>query len=145
MKYLIWVSLLFIANAIYAQKYALLDEHFTHPVRYSERVTSADKFNDLFPVERKFLPEFLKALKEIDKKLSSKPPFGKVKDYEMGCIKFVGRVTTSSGIERIDYVITSYCDDVRISLHLCDAKRTPGNNAFFVKVLIKYIEENIKR
>ncbi len=145
MKYLLLVSFVFIASAIYGQKYVLLDEHFTHPIRYSDRVTAADKYNDLFPIEKRLLPDFLKALREIDSKLSSKPPFGKLKDYAMGCLKFVGRITTVSGAEHIDYVITSYCDTVRISMHLCDAKMSTASNAFFVKVLIKYIEENTKQ
>ncbi|HVZ95519.1 MAG TPA: hypothetical protein VG847_01490 [Chitinophagaceae bacterium] len=145
MKYLTGILLLFIASAIHAQKYALLDEHFAQPISYSEKVTAADKFNGLFPVEKKYLPEFLKALKEINSQLSSKPPFGKVKDYEMGGIKFTGRLTTSSGSERIDYVVTSYYDNIRISMHLCDAKRSIANNAFYVKVWIKYIEENTNR
>jgi len=128
-----------------AQRYALLDEHFIHPVRYVDQVTASDRFNDLFPVEKQALPAFLKALQEIDAQLSALPLRGKLTNYSMGCLQFTGRLTTVAGRERIDYVVTSTCDSVRISLHLCDAKVTPARNAFYVRVLIRYIEENIRR
>ena len=86
------------------------------------------------------LSKFLKALKEIENKLSSKPPFGKIKEYEIGCIKFTGRAIMLAAGERIDYVITSTCDNVKISMHLSDAKLSNESNAFFIKTWIKYIE-----
>ena len=127
-----------------AQKYVLLDQHMAEPVKYSNTITSADKFNDLFPVEKKLVPEFLKALEEIENKLSSKPPFGKIKDYEIGCIRFTGRAIMLAAGERIDYVITSSCDDVRISMHLSDAKLSNKGNAFFIKTWIQYIRSYVK-
>ena len=55
-----------------AQKYALLDKNLAQPVTYTNTVTSKDKFNGLFPVEKKMLPQFINALEEIENKLSSK-------------------------------------------------------------------------
>ena len=127
-----------------AQKYVLLDQHMAEPVKYSNTITSADKFNDLFPVEKKLVPEFLKALEEIENKLSSKPPFGKIKDYEIGCIRFTGRAIMLAAGERIDYVITSSCEDVRISMHLSDAKLSNKGNSFFIKTWIQYIKSYVK-
>ncbi|KAA9040686.1 hypothetical protein FW778_01200 [Ginsengibacter hankyongi] len=127
-----------------AQKYALLDQHIAEPVKYANAVTTADKLDDLLPVEKKRIPEFLKALKEIESRLTSTPPFGKVKQYEIGCIKFNGSVITLAAGERIDYVITSSCDGVRISMHLSDAKLSNKSNAFFIKTWIKYIESYVK-
>ena len=127
-----------------AQKYVLLDQHMAEPVKYSNTITSADKFNDLFPVEKKLVPEFLRALEEIENKLSSKPPFGKIKDYEIGCIRFTGRAIMLAAGERIDYVITSSCEDVRISMHLSDAKLSNKGNAFFIKTWIQYIRSYVK-
>ena len=145
MKQLLTVAFLFFnTHAIFAQRYALLDKHFTEPVHYADKITSEDKFKGFFPVEKKSLPQFLNILKAIHKKLSSKPPFGDVSDYEMGCIKFEGSVVFLSGEERIDYVITSTCDNVKISMHLADARRSNASNAFFIKVWIKYIEAGSK-
>jgi len=127
-----------------AQKYVLLDQHMAEPVKYSNTITSTDKFNDLFPVEKKLVPEFLKALEEIENKLSSKPPFGKIKDYEIGCIRFTGRAIMLAAGERIDYVITSSCEDVRISMHLSDAKLSNKGNSFFIKTWIQYIKSYVK-
>ena len=127
-----------------AQKYVLLDQHMAEPVKFSNTITSADNFNDLFPVEKKLVPEFLKALEEIENKLSSKPPFGKIKDYQIGCIRFTGRAITLAAGERIDYVITSTCDNVRISMHLSDAKLSNKGNAFFIKTWIQYIRSYVK-
>ena len=144
MKKLLLFILLFSAVVTKAQKYVLLDQHISEPVKYTNTVTSEDKFNGLFPVEKKLFPEFLKALEEIENKLSSKPPFGKIKEYEIGCIKFTGRSIMLAAGERIDYVITSTCDNVRISMHLSDAKISNASNAYFIKTWIKYIKSNSK-
>lgn len=141
---LLFIFLLSIATAPKAQKYALLDQHIAAPVKYTEKVTSADKFSNFFPVEKKRIPEFLKALKEIEGRLISPPPFGKIKEYEIGCIKFTGRAIMLAAGERIDYVITSTCDRVGISMHLSDAKLSNKSNAFFIKTWIKYIESNVR-
>ena len=141
---LLLIFLCSLGAATSAQKYILLDQHMAEPAKYSNTVTSADKFNELFPVEKKLVPEFLKALEEIENKLSSKPPFGKIKDYEVGCIRFTGREITLAAGERIDYVITSTCENVRISMHLSDAKLSNKDNAFFIKTWIQYIKSYVK-
>ena len=143
-KTLLLIFLCSVTAVTEAQKYVLLDQHIAAPVEYSNTITSADKFNDRFPVERKLVPEFLKALEDIQNKLSSKPPFGKVKDYEIGCIKFTGRAIMLATGERIDYVITSTCENVRISMHLSDAKMSNKGNAFFIKTWIQYIKSYVK-
>ncbi len=143
-KTLLLIFLCSVTAVTEAQKYVLLDQHIAAPVEYSNTITSADNFNDRFPVERKLVPEFLKALEDIQNKLSSKPPFGKVKDYEIGCIKFTGRAIMLATGERIDYVITSTCENVRISMHLSDAKMSNKGNAFFIKTWIQYIKSYVK-
>lgn len=147
MKYIL-LFLLFIFllsfGAAKAQKYALLDQHIAEPIKYANTVKSADKFHDFFPVEKKLMPEFLQALEEIQMKLSSKPPFGKLKDYEIGCIKFTGRSIALATGERIDYVITATCDNVKISMHLSDAKLGNESNAFFINTWVKYIKSYLK-
>jgi hypothetical protein len=135
------LSFIFLASVnCKAQKYALLDEHLAQPVTYANAVTSTDKFNDRFPVEKKMLEQFITVLREIDNKLSSKKPFGEAKQYEVGCSKFSG-ITVPHGSEiRLDYVLTSNCDNVKISMHLCDAKISNASNSYFIKTWIKYIQ-----
>jgi hypothetical protein len=144
MKYTLVLVLLLGAFAAKAQKYALLDQQFIHPVAYTNEVTSSDKFNHLFPVEKKLLPEFIKTLKEINAMLTSKKSSGNPRQYEIGCIKFTGNMISLDTGPRIDYVITSTCSNVRISMHLCTARETNSSNAFFVRTWIQYIENNLK-
>ncbi len=126
-----------------AQKYALLDKRLAQPITYTNKVTSNDQFNGLFPVEKKWLPQFIKDLEEIKNKLSSKGSF-EAKQYTLGCTKFTGVKVSLASEDRLDYVITSNCDGVKISMHLCDAKMTNAGNLFFIKTWIKYIGSYVK-
>lgn len=144
MKYFLLFFLLVTSFIAKSQKYALLDEQLAKPVKYTNTVTSADEFNNLFPVEKSALHEFVKALQEIENKLASDKPFGKLPQYEIGCVKFTGRAVSLAGSERMDYVIASTCGNIKISMHLCDAKSSNAYNAFFIKTWVKYIESNMK-
>jgi hypothetical protein len=144
MKYFLFFIFFFSTAALKAQKYALLDEHLAEPVTFTNTVTPADKFKGLFPVEKKLLPHFIKALEEIEYDLSSKKPLGEVKQYYIGCVKFRGIKVLVASEERLDYVITSNCDNVIISMHLSDAKISSTHNAYFIKTWIKYIKSYLK-
>jgi hypothetical protein len=144
MKYYLLAIIFFVSVNCKAQKYALLDQHIAQPVTYANTVTTKDKFNDLFPVEKKDIKQFVDVLKEIDSKLSSAGKMGEAKQYEVGCAKFVGRTVPLASQERLDYVLTSTCDNIKISMHLCDPKISNASNAYFIKTWIKYIESNYK-
>jgi hypothetical protein len=144
MKYFLLFLIFFVASTATAQKYVLLDEHFAQPVSYTDKITSADNFNDLFPVEKKMLPQFINALEEIVAKLSTKGRLGDAKQYQIGCAKFVGLTVPLATGDRLDYVLTSDCDNVKITMHLSDAKVKNVNNAFFIQTWIKYIKSYIK-
>jgi hypothetical protein len=144
MKFFLPFFLLFASVNCEAQKYALLDQHLAQPVAFSNKVTSDDKFNDRFPVEKKMLPQFLNTLREIQDKLASKKPLGNAKQYDVGCAKFSGTTVRLAAEERLDYVLTSNCDNVKISMHLCDAKISNDSNIYFIKTWIKYIQSYVK-
>ncbi len=144
MKKLIFISLLFLSIRINAQKYALLDTRISHPVTFANEVTTSDKMNGLFPVEKKELRRFVGALEEINKQLLTTGPMGEAKQYKIGCTTFKGLVVPAADNERLDYVITSSCDNVAISMHLSNAKRSNRSNAYFIKTWIKYIERAMK-
>jgi hypothetical protein len=127
-----------------AQKYALLDERLAQPVTYTDKVTSNDKFNDLFPVEKKMLKQFINVLEEIQNKLASKGPLGEAKQYEVGCAKFSGVTRRVASEERLDYKLTSNCDNVEISMHLCNSRISNASNIYFIKTWIKYIQSYLK-
>lgn len=139
---LIFTIISFSANA---QKFALLDKSLASPITYTDHVTSADKFKKLFPVEKKYLPQFIKDLKEISKKLEEKGPKGTAKQYQVGCTKFTGITVSLASGDRFDYVITSECDNLKISMHLCDAKYSNANNVFFINTWIKYMEDSLAK
>ncbi|HEY8658930.1 MAG TPA: hypothetical protein VIL78_07820 [Hanamia sp.] len=144
MKFIFLLIFLLGVHGIKAQKYVLLDKHMAQPVIYSNTVTVTDNFNGLFPVEKKNLKQFINALEEIVKKLSAPGPLRQIKQYEIGCIKFRGLTVSQSNEERLDYVLTSTCDNIKISMHLSDSKTSNANNAFFIKTWIKYIKSSIK-
>ena len=144
MKFIMVFLALFTAANAHAQKYALLDMRFAQPVTYADTITLKDKLSRLFPVEKKALPQFINALLEIENKLSSKVSSTELKEYKFGCIKFAGRTVPLASETRIDYVLTSDCDNVNIAMHLCDPKISNGSNLFFIKTWINYIQSNIK-
>lgn len=144
MKYYLLAIVFFVSMNCKAQKYVLLDQHIAQPVTYANTVTTKDKFNDLFPVEKKDMKQFLEVLTEIESKLSTKGSMGEAKQYEVGCIKFSGRTMRLASQERLDYVLTSSCDNVKISMHLCDPKISNSSNAYFINTWIKYIQSNYK-
>ncbi len=144
MKFFLLIFFALFISSSYGQKFALLDNRLAQPITYTDNVTQTDKFNGFFPVEKKLLPEFIKALEEISQKLSAHAPIGNAKQYQIGCTKFRGLTVSLASGDRLDYVITSNCGDIKISMHLSDAKISNANNAFFINTWIKYIKRSLK-
>lgn len=128
----------------HAQKYILLDKAISQPAFYSNTILVSEKFKGFFPVEKKDLPKFVSALEEISRGLSSKSPIVKAKNYKIGCTEFRGVTIPLDSGERQDYVLTSTCDNIKITMHLCDAKLSNDDNAYFIDTWIKYIKKAIK-
>ncbi len=126
------------------KEYALLDRDLVQPVTYTNTITFKDKLNGLFPVEKSMLPQFINAIEEIENKLSSKKPFGEVKQYKFDQTKFIGRSIALASETRMNYLLNSNIDNVSFSVHLCDAKITNSANEFIIKTWIKYLKDNIK-
>lgn len=145
MKYILIFLFVCMANISQGQKYILLDKTMSQPPFYSNNVSSAEKFKGFFPVEKKDLPKFLSALEEIAGRLSSKKITGKAKQFEIGCTQFKGKAFPLANGERLDYVLTSTCADVKVSMHLVDVKLDNENNAYYVNTWIKYIKNGMKQ
>lgn len=139
MKYLFILFFSVIAFQSRAQKYILLDKAISQSAFYSNQVLVTEKFKGFFPVEKKYLQEFLGALEEIAQRLSSPKITGKAKNYQFGCTELKGMTFPLASGERLDYVLTSSCDNIRITMHLCDAKLSNADNAYFINTWIKYI------
>ena len=127
-----------------AQKYILLDKAISQPAIYSNTISVSEKFKGFFPVEKKDIGKFIEVLEEISKRLSSKKNSGKATQYQIGCVKFTGVLLPLAIGNRLDYVLTSTCDNVRITMHLCDAKINNENNEYFINTWIKYIKSSLK-
>jgi|SRR6185312_1916415 len=141
MKYLIFTSFLFFGTfKSNAQKYVLLDKTMSQPAFYTNQLSIIEKYKGFLPVESKDIQKFIEALQEISKRLSSKKNVGKAKQYQVGCDKFEGIVIPFASENRLDYVITSNCDGLKVSMHLSDAKLSNENNAYFINTWIGYIK-----
>ncbi len=136
--------LILTAHLASAQKYALIDQTLSHPVRYVNTVSPQEVHQKLLPVERKFLPEFLKALETIKHDLETKMPSGHARNFHLGCTFISGKDIALGNETRINYVISSNCEEVNASFLLCDAKFKNKTNSFIVGTWIKYIKENLK-
>lgn len=134
-----------ISSLAISQKYVLLDPTITLPVTYSDKVTSDHKFNGLIPVENKSIRQFITALEEIAQQLLKEESQVVLKDYKIGCCNFKGIKIKVGKETRIDYVITSSCDNLNISMHLSDAKLKNSSNAYFINTWIKYIKSGLKK
>ena len=145
MKYVFLILILCIVNQTKAQKYILLDQAISQPAFYSNQVTVSEKYKGFFPVEKKDIPNFLKALEEISARLSADKTDGKAKNYTIGCTQFRGTAFPLSKGERLDYILTSTCGGVDVSMHLVNAKLSNEDNAYFVDTWIKYIKSAMKQ
>ncbi len=144
MKYIFIFLFICAATRSDAQKYILLDKAMAQPAFYSDQLSVSEKFKGFFPVEKKELGKFIAALEEIATRLSSKKISGEAKQYQIGCTKFKGDAFPLARGERLDYVLTSNCDGVKVSMHLVDARINNENNAYFVNTWIKYIKNAVK-
>jgi hypothetical protein len=145
MKYIFILFFLCASMATKAQKYVLLDEAIAQPAVYTSHLTDLEKHKKFFPVEVKDLPRFLDVLQTILNGLNQKNVTGTAKNYSAGCAHFNGKIFPLASGGRIDYILSSDCEGVKVVMHLCDAKLTNANNAYFIKTWIKYIRSNMKK
>lgn len=145
MKPFLPVFLLLISAVCFSQKYVLIDKNMALPLSYTNTVTVQNNHNNLFPVEKKLLPQFIAEVEKIGILLSDKKkPKPESIDLNIGQTRFVGLKVSLSAEERLDVVITTDCEGTKINMHLSDAKLSNANNAFFINTWIKYIKSYIK-
>jgi hypothetical protein len=145
MKYIFIFIFLCSANFAESQRYILLDKTMSQPAFFSNNVSVSEKFKGFFPVEKKDVGKFIEALQEIAKRLSSKKITGKPKQYKIGCTEITGEAFPLASGEKLDYMLTSTCGDMKVSMHLVDAKLDNANNEYFVNTWIKYIQNALKQ
>ena len=145
-KHVILASLIFISGfRATAQKYALIDQTLSHPVRYSNTISTQDIQQKLIPIEAKYLPQFLKALETIKHELDQNNPHAKARNFHFGCISISGMVAPLAKETRFNYVIKSDCEAVNTSFLICDVKFKNATNSFIIGTWIKYLKANLKK
>ncbi|MEO8962146.1 MAG: hypothetical protein ABI325_09705 [Ginsengibacter sp.] len=145
MKYILVLVIICSSFQSHAQKYILLDKAISQPAFYSNKILVSAKYKGFVPLEKKDIPKFLEALEEIAKRLSSGKITGKAKSYKFGCTELNGVAFPLASGERLDYVLTSSCENLNITMHLCDAKLSNEDNAYYIKTWIKYIRSAQKQ
>jgi hypothetical protein len=145
MKYFFIIFFICAVSVTKAQKYILLDESISEAAIYTNHLSELENYKKFFPLEVKDVPQFLNALNEIAQRLSEKKAKGPAKSYKVGCAQFIGKVFPLASGERIEYVVTSSCEGKSITMHLCDAKLSNADNAYFVNTWIKYIKNSVKK
>jgi hypothetical protein len=144
MKYLFILVFICATSAGKAQKYILLDESISQPAVYIDHLSELNKYKKFFPVEVRDIPQFVSVLQQIAERLKEKKITNVVRNYTVGCAQFTGKAFQLASGERIAYILTSTCDGKKVTMHLCDAKLSNANNAYFVETWIKYIQSNVK-
>lgn len=145
MKYILVLVIICSSFQGHAQKYILLDKAISQPAFYSNTILVSEKYKGFFPIEKKDISKFLNALEEIVQRLSSKKITGKAKNYKFGCTELNGVAFPLASGERLDYVLTSTCENLPITMHLCDAKLSNEDNAYYINTWIKYIKRAQKQ
>lgn len=140
MKLTILAAVLLISYCCTAQKYALLDKEMTQPVIFSNTVTMQQSFAGMFAVEKDKLNDFVLALENIGKQLvNAKKVKPEAFKLSVANTNFTGLKISLKDEDRLDVVVVSTVGPVKSTIHLCDAKISNVNNAFYVNTWAKYI------
>ncbi len=145
MKLFLLVFLLLISGIGYSQKYVLIDKRISSPLSYTNAVTVEHSHKNLFPVENTQVRRFISELEKIAEFLTdTKKLKSQAFDYNIGKTRFVGLKVSSLKEERLDVVISTDCDGIKIFMHISDSKTTNARNAYFINTWIKYIKSYAK-
>ncbi|GAC1589731.1 MAG: hypothetical protein NVS3B19_09920 [Ginsengibacter sp.] len=125
------------------QHYALLDKTMRQKVRYTNTVTTEDQYNNMFPIEKKSIPEFISALKNIIILLRQKDIPQTLK-ISIGKTVFTGMKIINKNENRMDIIVSTEYGNRKINMHLCDENVSKASNIFFISTWLDYIKENTK-
>lgn len=138
MKKFLPVILILLTGFSNAQQYALIDKKMASPVIYTNSVKQQDNFNGYFAIEKDKLNAVISEIEKISKMLTGKNQKESF-NYKIGNTTFTGLRIALAAEDRLDVVLITDCGDVKTILHLCDAKISNANNAFYITTLLKYI------
>lgn len=127
-----------------AQKYALADKMMSLPVIYANTVTVHDKLKGYFPIDKATIKEFITEIEKIAKLLNDpKKKKPETIDLLIGSTALHGLRIGLSAEERMDITLTTDYGTSKATMHLCDAKISNANNAYYITTWIKYLRRYI--
>lgn len=145
MKPILLLLFVLLSSVLSAQKLLLIDKKLTLPLKYTNSFTTQDKLSGYFPVEYetnvKFIGEVEKIIKLLETRTTKKPETYTV---NVGATSFKGIRVPLAEEERMDIVVSTNIDGSKTTMHLCDAKLSNANNAFFITTWVKYIKSGLK-
>ncbi len=145
MKKLLIAFIFLFSNHCFSQKYVLIDKKMLQPISYTNVVSAQNNINNLFPVEKNKLPQFLSQLQKIAALLvDTKRPLPEIIDVSIGKTRFFGVRVSTKKEPRLDIVLTTDCEGNKIMMHLSEAKVSNNSNAYFITTWIKYIKSYLK-
>ncbi len=141
MKYFLIITFLAFTSFSYSQKYVLLDKTMAQPISYTSIITAQHIFKDLFAVEKDKLKQFIIEIEKIAAQLTdTKNALPETINFNVGKTKFFGVKVNNIKESRLDIVLTTNCDGVKVMMHLCNPKISNSSNAYFIKTWVKYIK-----
>jgi hypothetical protein len=145
MKHFLIAFLVLISNLCYSQKYALIDKNMVTPISYTNTVTATHNHKNLFVVETDKVKQFISEIEKIAVMLTnSNKAMPETFEIMVGKTRFVGLKVPSTKEERLDVVLTTNCDGLKVFMHISDSKTSNARNAYFINTWIKYIRSYIK-
>jgi len=145
MKLFLLLFLLLISGIGYSQKYVLIDKRISSPLSYTNSVTLEHSHKNLFPVENTQVRRFISELEKISEFLTdTKKLKSQAFDFSIGNTRFVGLKVSLLKEDRLDVVISTNCEGIRIFMHLSDSNISNARNAYFINTWVKYIKSYLK-
>jgi hypothetical protein len=144
MKLILFFAFSLFSFCCLSQKYVLLDTKMSMPVTYADDITVEQNYKGIFPVEITNIKKFLSEVEKLSKMLLANNTLPDAIDFAVGSTSFHGVKVYLKTEERIDVVITTNCDNSKITMHLADAKKSNANNAYHINTWLKYIRGYIK-
>jgi hypothetical protein len=116
----------------------------TQPLSYTNTVTLANTYKNIFAVEKDKIHPFIAELEKIAAMLTNKKTRPETFNTEIGKTRFIGLKIPLAAEDRLDVVLISDFDGTKVNMHLSDAKISNASNAYFINTWVKYIKGYLK-
>lgn len=144
MKHFLYSTFILIGTFCSAQKYVLVDKKMRLPVSYANTLSVQDNYKGYFPVDKNKIKQFITEVEKIAKLLADpKKKFPEKIDLLIGSTSLHGFKIALAAEERLDVILTTDYGPAKSTMHLCDAKISNSNNAYYINTWLKYLRSYI--